>query len=1328
MKKLMNFILFLLMGGVVYAQTTFSFGTSSLSLPPMYSGAPIGVADMNLDGLDDLVILDKTTTIRVFYQTTSGTFYQGGSTEVSWADVGYPESQWTLTLGQVDNFGDREILTGGYYNGVHLILGEFSLYQTKEQLPGNDIFIQGSNLVDINNDGWSDFFACHDDAESRIWENDQGQFVEADNWIDMTTVPASDNSGNYGSIWTDFDNDGDIDLYIAKCRAGVTDPNDPRRVNVLYENDGAGNFTETAAAHGLALGDQSWAADFADYDNDGDFDCFISNHMSPSVLLRNDGGVFVDVSAAAGVNVTIDPIQGFFADFDNNGFEDILVSGQGVEFFWNNGDGTFAKEAYGSDAHSFGMGDLNNDGFVDLYVGYGTHYNNPSIVQQDMVWLNSGNSNNRVWVTLFGGDSNPDGIGAKVEIHGTWGKQIREVRAGEGYGVTNSFNQYFGIGSASEVDSLVVLWPSGTRDVIFNPPINQRIPVVENNCFDGFQSPVHGNISSGKRGMDNISYNGNSGIWSRPFGESSHESLVLDGAVRNAYVHVGEINEITITNIEAEQFSYAAWIDSNLDGCFSNDERLGRILVPSGGTGTLSFTGIGEEGLSVLRIIADAGDVPLMNPFGNVVDGGSADYPVNIVEEDTYCLPENIYNAPLSNHIEGVKLNTIENLGTYSYYGPVYSDFTNLETTLITGREYELEIWTSGAVGQGAPSYDTWFEAWIDYDQNGEFDNATEKIGEYLASTELETSVIMTFILPEDLDLDDQTYRLRIRSSIDMDMSACVAPVFPAGSCGCNSCGETEDYTVRIRYLPSALEPVDCPPPAIPCTHNIIMADEVIPLVNGEEISRGDVLYGGFLDENGEFVPVSELEWNPIEEEGINIVLFGDCTDTPDVKEGFEVGDEIHWRVFDVSKGHMVDVFVSYSSDIYWVDGFFTCPGASQIEYFIPVQTIRLQQGWNMMSDYIDPIFQSDVSVIMSSVSDDMVWMEDMQGNVFSPDFGINTIQDYDPMKGYLLYMQAPGEVTIGGGLISENEEISLNQGWNMMPIHKNGLVDIVELFEPIQDNIIMVKDISGQVYLPSFNINELGVVHPGEAYYVYLREGASLNFGTGYVPYPSGAVKPPTDNDLTHFYLPNRKGVSATIVIPSEVASELGWKSGDEIGLFDELGQLTGSAKVGEGHTVITAWGDDPMTPSLKDGFLSGERMDMKHWSVTTQQESPMTNLVWEMGDGLYTDNGIHLLASADVVAVSVSSPDSESLISFDIVPNPASGPIDFYVHLQNSEHLVIEIRDAQGRLVDVAHDEVVSSGKQVVRWAPGNTPNGVYYCYIKAGETSKTKLMVLH
>jgi len=115
------------------------------------------------------------------------------------------------------------------------------------------------------------------------------------------------------------------------------------------------------------------------------------------------------------------------------------------------------------------VGDLNNDGFLDVQNGTTTYFNN-------------GNLNSWLTVTLQGTTSNLNGIGARVEIYGAWGKQIRDVRAGVGFRYMGTLNAHFGLGTATLIDSLRVLWPSGNTDVICNPNKNSVIHIIENSA------------------------------------------------------------------------------------------------------------------------------------------------------------------------------------------------------------------------------------------------------------------------------------------------------------------------------------------------------------------------------------------------------------------------------------------------------------------------------------------------------------------------------------------------------------------------------------------------------------------------------------------------------------------------------------------------------------------------------------------------------------------------------------------------------------------------------------------------------------------------------
>lgn len=474
----------------LFAQITFSNANTQLNYPNSFSGVAIAVADMNADGYDDIIHLRNGRILTIELQLPSGGLQTIVVGQIS------NNSQWSMCVADADNNGFNDVLAGGSYDGVKLIRASANgQTYTTGNLPGTNIFLQGSNFVDINNDGWLDVFACHDDGNNRIWANDgTGQFVPANDWIDMTTVPPSDNSGNYGSVWTDFDNDGDIDLYIAKCRTGVNNPNDGRRINQLFVNNGDGTFfQDTLDVFGLRNGAQSWTADFGDVNNDGWMDCFITNHDAPSQLLLNNGaGVFTDVTAGSGIAVQGLPIQGIFRDFDNDGWLDIIVAGTRHHLYRNNGDGTFTDfglEAFGTQQmESYAVGDLNHDGKLDVYGGYAQVYTTPSNIP-DVIWLNNTqHDNNFLTVRLTGTTSNRNAIGARIEAWGPWGIQIREVRSGESYGIMNSMYQHFGLGTATGVDSLVIRWPSGLREVFHSIPANQSIQITEGTCISPFAS------------------------------------------------------------------------------------------------------------------------------------------------------------------------------------------------------------------------------------------------------------------------------------------------------------------------------------------------------------------------------------------------------------------------------------------------------------------------------------------------------------------------------------------------------------------------------------------------------------------------------------------------------------------------------------------------------------------------------------------------------------------------------------------------------------------------------------------------------------------------
>lgn len=483
----------LLLTASTFAQGLFTNQRTTLLSSPVYSGVAMGVADLNGDGLDDIIRLtDGAEEPNIALQQPDGSF------AVIETDLFDGTNVWGLCIADVDNDGLNDISLGTAFGGTYLLKTTNdggSISWTLADMPPTQ-FQQGSNFVDINNDGLVDHFGCDDVALSVPSRNmGNGVFVEDYSLINPVSTVPSDNSGNYASVWTDFDDDGDQDLYISKCRLGVTDENDGRRLNQLFRNDGNG-FTDVAEAQGLLPRAQCWATDFADVDNDGDLDAFLVNHDKLSQLMINDGnGNYTDATAAWGMTPSLTAadgnglgIQCNFEDFDNNGYVDLVVTytsnlayvylNTGSQFFTLYSGNSLITEVSEQIFQSVATGDLNDDGYVDLYTGHAVGFNGPSGTP-DGVLINNGGSNGFLTVRLDGVSSNKMGVGAKIKIYGTWGVQTREVRSGESYGVSNSLTSYFGVGSDVTIDRLVVRWPSGLEEEMLNVPANSRLVITE---------------------------------------------------------------------------------------------------------------------------------------------------------------------------------------------------------------------------------------------------------------------------------------------------------------------------------------------------------------------------------------------------------------------------------------------------------------------------------------------------------------------------------------------------------------------------------------------------------------------------------------------------------------------------------------------------------------------------------------------------------------------------------------------------------------------------------------------------------------------------------
>jgi len=480
----------LLLAGSSKGQFTFSNSNSLLPIAA-HSGCAITVVDVNNDGLDDILIMDQSQKLILQLHNMDGSFTRDSLTTVPGGHV------WGMAAADVDHNGWKDVVTGaGTAYLVKLYPTGGTVIATTVALPLN-YFVQNITFGDFNNDGWVDLAVCDDNDYMKIYQNNSGTMAITTSLINTNINPGmyvgSDpyDSGNYGSVWTDIDNDGDLDLYIAHCRQSAASNTDQRRRDRLFINNGSNVYTEDAQAHGIEVTDfkQTWTTSFGDMDNDGDMDVVMTNHGEASQILQNNGsGMFTDVTAGTGFAVGFDAIESVVEDFDNDGFLDILVSGPNWVMYHNNGNGTYtsvptAFSAGPNNLLSFAIGDLNHDGKIDVYASYGTVYNNPTATN-DVLYMNTtSNTNHFITFNLEGTTSNKGAIGAKVTIYGPWGKQVREVRSGESYGTSNSMQLHFGLGANTIVDSARIDWPSHSAPNHFtNLQADQFVSVIEGTC------------------------------------------------------------------------------------------------------------------------------------------------------------------------------------------------------------------------------------------------------------------------------------------------------------------------------------------------------------------------------------------------------------------------------------------------------------------------------------------------------------------------------------------------------------------------------------------------------------------------------------------------------------------------------------------------------------------------------------------------------------------------------------------------------------------------------------------------------------------------------
>ncbi len=474
--------------------------------------------DFNNDGVLDII----TST----YDPAGSLTHYEGDGKTGYSDVSQ-RSQLDQQLGGLnclaadfDNDGDMDVLVlrGAWLGDQGQIRN--SLLANDGEGKFEDVTIaaglgevsaptQAATWFDMDNDGDLDLFVGN---ESRVEiEKGAGDYPSQlfQNKGDGTFVDIASQAGvrndRYckGVTSADYDNDGDVDLYVSN-----------RGVNRLYRNNADGTFTDVAEEAAVREPrQQSFACWFFDYDNDQWLDLFVAAYqstnadvaadywglphrgLSPCLYRNQRDGTFENVTKAVGLDHAYLPMGANFGDLDNDGFLDIYLTTGRPDFaalmpnvmLRNDGGLRFQNVTTAGGfghlqkGHGVAFADLDNDGDQDIYHQLGGFY--PGDRFHNAMFLNPGNQNHFVTIYLRGRESNSRGVGARVTVYadGPSGKRRfhRAVGAVSSFG-GSPIRQEIGLADANQITEVRIQWPSGiTEQIIEGLPIDSTVEIRE---------------------------------------------------------------------------------------------------------------------------------------------------------------------------------------------------------------------------------------------------------------------------------------------------------------------------------------------------------------------------------------------------------------------------------------------------------------------------------------------------------------------------------------------------------------------------------------------------------------------------------------------------------------------------------------------------------------------------------------------------------------------------------------------------------------------------------------------------------------------------------
>jgi len=527
-------------------------------------GSGISFCDFDNDGLDDLTI-GLGMNAPKFFKNVDGSFVPVEFNIVTATSANVVMVLWA----DYDNDGDKDLLITKNAGAIELWQNDgdfnFTNVAVNAGIVTGSYFHAGAAFADYNHDGCLDLYITKYYDQANLQSSENHTNILYKNNCDGTFTDVTEEAGvfllpslTFQPVFFDYNKDGWEDLYLINEFGHYQ--------NHLFKNNGDGTFSDVSEETGAGVNIEAMSGTIGDFNNNQHLDIFVTNRPSTggnNLLVDQGNGTFLNLAEEFGLGINYTSWGALWLDYNNNGWQDLFVSipavgtsGQmGNQFYINNQGNSFSE---GRDQLGFSddfaptyvcaRGDFNNDGFYDLV--HSSLYNDPVNLYENL-----GGDHNFITVELEGTLSNRDGIGSWIYCYADTHNAVHYTMCGENLIGQNSRKMIFGLGEINHVDSLVIEWNSGTREVYIQPEINTYHPLIEGASFtQPFSLLTTGNLQL-----------------------CPGESVTLDTGTHSSYLwNTGDTTQ-TITVSQSGIYYAEAW---NEFGLKAHSDTLEVVVVP----------------------------------------------------------------------------------------------------------------------------------------------------------------------------------------------------------------------------------------------------------------------------------------------------------------------------------------------------------------------------------------------------------------------------------------------------------------------------------------------------------------------------------------------------------------------------------------------------------------------------------------------------------------------------------------------------------------------------------------------------------------------------